>query len=91
MGTRALENRIMKLKALEAQQKEIESQIEALKDEIKADLDDKGVEQQEVGQFLIRWTRTFSGRFDTKAFRKEHERLYSQYVKQVESRRFSIA
>lgn len=36
MSERMIVNRVKKLKALEAQQKEIEAQIEALKDEIKA-------------------------------------------------------
>ena len=38
MSERMIVNRVKKLKALEAQQKEIEAQIEALKDEIKADI-----------------------------------------------------
>jgi len=35
MGSRALENRIKRLKAIEAQQKELEQQAEAIKAEIK--------------------------------------------------------
>lgn len=91
MTEKQLRNRVKKLKALEAQQKEIESQIEALKDEIKADLQEKNLEQAQAGDFLIRWTRVFGSRFDSKAFQKEHKRLYSQYLKPTESRRFSIA
>ena len=65
--------------------------IEALKDEIKADMQERGVEQQAAGNFLIRWTTVTANRFDSKAFQKEHETLYSQYLKQTVSRRFSIA
>ena len=91
MTERMLQNRVRKLKALEEQQKELESQIEALKAEIKADMEEKGLEQQKAGDFLIRWTTVLSSRFDSKAFQKEHESLYSQYLKQTASRRFSIA
>ena len=91
MSERMLLNRVKKLKALEAQQKELEDQIEALKDEIKADMQERGVEQQAAGDFLIRWTTVTANRFDSKAFQKEHETLYSQYLKQTVSRRFSIA
>ena len=90
MTERMLQNRVKKLKALEAQQKELESQIEALKGEIKADMEEKGLEQQKAGDFLIRWTTVLSSRFDSKAFQREHESLYDQYLKQTASRRYSI-
>ena len=90
MTERMLQNRVKKLKALEAQQKELESQIEALKGEIKADMEEKGLEQQKAGDFLIRWTTVLSSRFDSKAFQREHESLYDQYLKHTPSRQFSI-
>ena len=90
MTERMLQNRVKKLKALEAQQKELESQIEALKGEIKADMEEKGLEQQKAGDFLIRWTTVLSSRFDSKAYQREHESFYHQYLKQTASRRFSI-
>ena len=70
MSERMIVNRVKKLKALEAQQKEIEAQIEALKDEIKADMQERGVEQQVAGDFLIRWTTVVSSRFDSKTFQE---------------------
>ena len=91
MTERMLQNRVKKLKELERQQKELEGQIEALKEETKADMEAKGVEQQTAGDFLIRWTTVLTSRFDSKAFQKEHESLYKQYLKQATSRRFSIA
>lgn len=90
MSERMIVNRVKKLKALEAQQKEIEAQIEALKDEIKTDMQERGVEQQAAGDFLIRWTTVVSGRFDSKTFQKEHAAMYIRYLKQTEIRRFSI-
>lgn len=90
MTERTLQNRIKKLKELEQQQKELEQQIEKVKAEIKADMEEKGVEQQTAGAFLIRWTTVISSRFDSKTFQKEHSNLYKQYLRQSESRRFSI-
>ena len=46
MGERALQNRIMKLRDLEAQQKALEEQAEKIRQEIKADM--------EVGIFIVR-------------------------------------
>ena len=75
MTEKMLQNRVKKLKALEAQQKELERQIEFLKDEIKADMSEKGVESQTAGEFLIRWTVVIGSRFDCKKFQQEHEKL----------------
>ena len=91
MTERMVVNRVKKLKALEAQQKEGGQQIEALKAEIKADMERQGLEEQKAGDFIVRFTTMVTGRFDSKAFRADHEAMYKRYVKPVESRRFSIA
>lgn len=91
MGERALQNRIEKMKELERQQEALQKQIDELKDQIKQDMEQKGVEELQAGSFLIRWKMVFSNRFDAKAFQKEHESLYNQYLKQTQSRRFTIA
>jgi len=50
----------------------------------------KGQEEIKAGSFIVRWKKVITNRFDSKAFAKEHESLYSQYGIQTESRRFSI-
>ena len=91
MGERALQNRIEKLKELERQQDELQKQIDSLKDQIKKDMEEKGVDEMRAGSFLVRWKMVFSSRFDAKAFQAEHGNLYEQYLKQTKSRRFTIA
>jgi len=91
MGERALLNRIQKLKALEGQQKELERQIEELKADIKADMKRKGLEELRAVEHIVRFTTVITNRFDSKAFKAEHSRLYDQYMKQLTSKRFSIA
>ena len=56
MTERMIVNRVRKLKELEAQQKEIEEQIEALKAEIKADMQRKDLEEQKAGDYTVRFT-----------------------------------
>ncbi|MBS5131487.1 MAG: siphovirus Gp157 family protein [Lachnospiraceae bacterium] len=90
MGNKALENRINKLKALEDQKKSIENEMDKLKAEIKADMEHKGVEEIKTGNFIIRLTKVITNRFDGKRFEQEHKKLYEQYMKKTESRRFSI-
>ena len=91
MTERMIVNRVSKLKELEAQQKEIEEQIEALKAEIKADMQRKNLEEQRAGNYTVRFTTVISNRFDGKAFKADHAKLYDQYMRATESRRFSIA
>ena len=91
MTERMIVNRVRKLKELEAQQKEIEEQIEALKAEIKADMQRKDLEEQKAGDYMVRFTTVISNRFDGKAFKADQAKLYDQYIRTTESRRFSIA
>lgn len=91
MTTRQIENRVKKLRELEAKQKEIEKQINALKDEIKSEMQEQGTDELITDECIIRWTEVTSNRFDTSNFKKNFADLYSQFTRQVTSRRFSIS
>lgn len=69
MAERMLENRIKKLREIETQQKELEQQAEALKAEIKADLEENGLDELKTKNFLIRWKDVVSNRLDGKALK----------------------
>lgn len=53
MGEKAIENRIRKLQEIEAQQKELETQAEAIRTEIKADMEMKGLVELKTKNFII--------------------------------------
>lgn len=91
MGERAIENRIKKMKALEEQKKELEAQISSLQEEIKKEMENKGLEEMKAGIFIVRFTNVLSKRFDTKSFKKKYDALYKEFTKQVASRRFTIS
>ena len=91
MGERALQNRILKLRELEAQQKALEEQAEKIRQEIKADMEEKQVEEMQAGSFVIRWKTILSSRLDSKALKAALPEIYSQYCKATSSRRFTIA
>jgi len=91
MGNRALENRIMKLKEIEAAQKELEKQADAIKAEIKEMMEAQGSEEIKTKNFVVRWKVIISNKFDSKAFQSDHEALYDRYIKPAESKRFTIA
>lgn len=88
MTTNELKAKIEELKELEAIVREAEAEIEALKDEIKTEMRDK--EEMNVGRYIVRWKSVVSNRLDTTALKKAIPDVYNMYVKQTESRRFSI-
>ncbi len=86
-----IENRIKKLQEIEAQQKELEAQAEALKAEIKADMESKGVDELKTKNFIVRWKEIISSRLDGKALKAALPDVYGQFCKTSTSRRFTVA
>ena len=70
---------------------EAKAEAEAIKDEIKAEMLDRDVEELEAGTYIVRWTSVSTSRFDTSSFKKVYGDLYKTFTKEVSSRRFSIA
>jgi len=90
MSTFELTGKIEALKEWEALLAEATAEVEAIKDEIKREMERRGVEEIEAGQYIARFTTVLSNRFDTTAFKREHSEMYKMYTKQTTSRRFSI-
>lgn len=90
MSTVELSTIIEKLKEWEAIQAEAAAEVEALKDQIKAEMNSRGVEELEAGQYIARFTTVLSNRFDSAAFKKVMPETYKAFTRQVTSRRFSI-
>ena len=91
MTERMVENRVKKLSALESQIEELKEQAEAIKAELKADLEERGVQELKTKNFLIRWKEIVSNRLDGKALKAALPEIYSQYCRASASRRFTIA
>lgn len=84
---RQINNRLAKLEALEAEKKELEALMEALKDELKAELGD--LEHYETASYKLNYTNVTTERLDSKALKKALPDVYGTYAKTTESRRFS--
>ena len=91
MSTNELRNKIIELKELKAMQEELQAEIKAIEDCIKAEMTSRETEEMQVDIFKIRWTKVISNRFDTNAFKSMHIELYNAYIRQTESRRFTVA
>ena len=64
--------------------------VDNLKDQIKAEMTARNVEELEAGQYVARFTTVLSNRFDTTAFKRVLPDVYKAYTKQVTTRRFSV-
>ena len=91
MTERMIENRIKKLRELETQQKELEAQAEAIRAELKADLDEKGVDELKTKNFILRWKEIISNRLDSKALKAALPDVVERFTKTTTSRRFCVA
>lgn len=80
MGEKAIENRIRKLQEIEAQQKELETQAEAIRSEIKADMEMKGLVELKTKNFIIRWKEIISNRLDSKALKAAFPDIYGHII-----------
>lgn len=91
MSTMDLLAKVRSLKELETLIAEAQAELDGIKDELKAELTNRNTEELDVDVFKIRYKTVKSNRFDTTAFKSTHKDLYDQYVRQTESRRFTVA
>lgn len=90
MTNKQIENRVRKLQELEAQQAALTAQADAIRSEIKAELDDRKVDEVSTGSFTVRWKYIFSDRLDTKALKKERPEVAAMFTRTTMAKRFSI-
>ena len=91
MTERMIENRVKRLQEIEAQQKELETAAEAIRAELKADMEEKGLDELKTKNFILRWKEIISNRLDSKALKAALPDVYGQFCKASTSRRFTIA
>ena len=91
MSENTIITKIEELKDWEALLEEAKEQIETLRDELKQVMLDKGTEELEAGQFIMRYQTITSNKFDNSAFKKALPEIYQAYTRQSISKRFTIA
>lgn len=82
---------VEELQNLYAKAEALKAEITAREALIKEEMEARETEVLDLGNVIIRFTSILSNRFDTTAFKKLHTDLYNNFIKQVTSRRFSIA
>ena len=79
------------LNKYEAMIEEMKEEADKVRNSIKAEMEQREVEELIAGQYIVRWTSVLSNRFDSTAFKKVMPEIYKAYTKQVSSRRFTIS
>lgn len=91
MSINELEDRIAKMQEWENLAAEAQAEAEAIRNTIKAEMQERDTEELQAGRFIIRWTSVVSNRFDSSAFKKVHGDLYKAFCRATSSRRFTIS
>ena len=83
--------KIEAIKELEAFVKELDGEIRGYENEIKALMNEEGIDVLNAGKYVVKNTPVSSLRFDTKRFKEEFgSDIYAEFCKEVQSVRFSI-
>ena len=91
MSNLELTNKLRELKELKVMQEELAAEIEAIQDIIKGYMTARELDAINVDVFKVTYKEVTSNRFDSTAFKKTHNELYEQYLKQTTTRRFVVA
>lgn len=92
MAKNELLRKIELLNEYEAMLEELKAEADEIRNDLKAEMEARDVEEMEVDQYIIRFRSVLTTRFDTKRFKEAMgEDVYNAFTKQVASKRFSIA
>lgn len=86
-----LEETIKSIRALESKEKELKELRQEQEAIVKKFMDNAGVEELSIAGFIVRYTKFIKNQFDTSKFKKLHLSTYNQFIKQVNSSKFTIS
>jgi len=90
MGTKEVEQKARRLKTLKNRQEELQAEIDQLENDLKEDLEQRGVDELRAGPFTVIWKMIHSTRFDSKRCRAENPQIYNLYAITSSYRKFSV-
>ena len=84
-----IENEIKAIKQLEAEIKSLSDIKKDKENTIKAIMEQAGIETMDIAGYVVRYTKYLKNQLDTVLLKRLG--LYSKYIKQVQSTKFSIS
>ena len=91
MATNEIIRKLNELSELRRMADELNAEIEAIQDEIKAHMTEADTDTLTAGAFKVTWKAVTSTRIDTAALRKDLPEIWQEYGKTTTTRRFSVA
>ena len=82
---------VTELRELRRMADELNTEIEAIQDKIKAEMTARDVDTLVGVDYKITWKQVVSNRFDSKAFKSAMPDLYGRYCRESVSKRFVLA
>ena len=86
-----MDDTVKDLRELIRIKEELEAEIEAAKDAVKAYMAENGTDVITGLDYKVTWKKVESSRLDTRALKKDLPEIASKYMKKSVSRRFLIA
>ena len=86
-----LENEIKSIKQLEAEIKNLSELKKDKENQIKAIMEQAGLEIMNVSGFVVKYTRFLKNQLNTSLLKKLDFSIYSKYLRQVETTKFTIS
>ena len=91
MATNEIISKLNELSELRRMADELNAEIEAIQDAIKAHMTEADTDTITAGAFKVTWKAITSTRIDTTALRKDLPEIWQEYGKTTTTRRFSVA
>ena len=91
MATNEIIRKLNELSELRRMADELNAEIEAIQDEIKAHMTEADTDTLTAGAFKVTWKAVTSTRIDTAALRKDLPEIWQEYGKTSTTKRFSVA
>ncbi len=91
MATNEIISKLNELSELRRMADELNAEIEAIQDAIKAHMTEADTDTITAGAFKVTWKPITSTRIDTTALRKDLPEIWQEYGKTTTTRRFSVA
>ena len=92
MSTTELETKVTDLQELKRMREDLEAEITALEDQLKAHMTENGIDAFTAGAFKVTWKEVTSSRLDTTAMKKQlPPEVLAPYMKTSTARRFNVA
>lgn len=91
MSISELDVKVKELRELRRMAEELQAEIDAAQDAIKAHMDSQGLDALAGTDWKVTWKPVTSSRMDTSALKKALPEIAERFMKSVTSRRFVLA